>query len=170
MGENKILDFADKNKVRTKRDIYFLLLSSCFLLLSSCAMPRIIILNDPLSPEEHINLGVAYERKGELDNALKEYKAASNELPSAYLYIGNVYFKKNDLDEAEYYFRKAVSKDPANADAHNNLAWVSYLKKENLDEAEALAIKAIELNPSKKDIYQDTLEKIQTLKQQKKKD
>jgi hypothetical protein len=36
-----------------------------------------------LSPEEHLNLGVAYENKGELDDALKEYETASKKIPKA---------------------------------------------------------------------------------------
>ncbi|MBI5204452.1 MAG: tetratricopeptide repeat protein [Nitrospirae bacterium] len=142
----------------------------CQLFLSGCALPRIIVLEDPLTPEEHINLGVAYEKKGELDNALKEYKEASGKLPSAYLYMGNIYFQKNEIDEAERYYRKAIKKDSKNADAYNNLAWLYYTKKEKLDEAESLALKAIELNPLKKETYQDTLEKIRALKSQKAKD
>jgi len=74
--------------------------------------------------------------------------------------MGNIYFQKNELDEAERYYRKAIKKDSKNADAYNNLAWLYYTKKENLDEAEVLALKAIELNPLKKETYQDTLEKI----------
>ena len=31
---------------------------------ASCSIPRIVVLRDPLTPEEHINLGVAYERAG----------------------------------------------------------------------------------------------------------
>ncbi len=126
-------------------------------------MPRIIVLSDPLSPEEHLNLGVTYEKKGELENALEEYKKASKKLPMAYLYIGNVYFQKNEFDKAEFYYKKTIKKDPENADAYNNLAWLYYKKRENLKEAERLAIKAIELNPSKKENYSDTLEKIKEL-------
>jgi len=127
-------------------------------------MPKIIILDDPLSPEEHINLGVAYEKQGDIDNALKEYRLASKKLPLAYLYMGNIYFQKNDLDEAESAYKKAIKKAPDNSDAYNNLAWLYYTKKENLAEAEYLALKAIELNPSKKEIYQDTLNKIRGAK------
>ena len=168
MGKDKILDASHQKKVKSLElrvksfKIIFYLIA--FSLLTSCSLPRIIILEDPLTPEEHINLGVAYEKKGELDNALKEYKEASKKLPSAYLYMGNIYFQKNELAEVEYYYKKAIKKAPENADAYNNLAWLYYTKKENLDEAEALALKAIELNPAKKDLYQDTLEKIRELK------
>jgi Tfp pilus assembly protein PilF len=142
----------------------FLLSPFCFLLLFSCALPRIVILDDPLSPEEHLNLGVAYEKKGELENALKEYEIAADKLPGAYVFMGNVYFQRHDYDKAESNYRKALKKDPNNADAHNNLAWLFYSKRENLDEAESLTLQAIEMNPGKKDIYQDTLDKIRGLK------
>ncbi len=121
------------------------------------------MLDDPLSPEEHLNLGVTYEKQGELENALKEYKEASKRLPLAYLYMGNIYFQRDEYKEAEIYYKKAIKKDPVNADAYNNLAWLYYTKREKLDEAERLALKAIELNPSKKEIYEDTLEKIKGL-------
>jgi tetratricopeptide (TPR) repeat protein len=144
------------------------LLAICSMLLAiflcACALPRIVVLDDPLSPEEHLNLGVTYEKKGELDNALKEYKEASKKLPLAYLYTGNVYYQKKDYEKAEIYYKEAIKKDPTNADAYNNLAWLYSIKKENLDEAEMLVLKALELNPSKKEIYTDTLEKIKGLK------
>jgi tetratricopeptide (TPR) repeat protein len=140
------------------------------ILLAGCSLPRIIVLDDPLTPEEHVNLGVAYENKGELDNALKEYEKASGKLPVAYLYMGNIYLKKNDLGEAGRYYKQAIKKEPRNADARNNLAWLYYLKKENLDEAESLALKAIELNPSREALYRDTLDRIRDLKASQKED
>jgi len=133
-------------------------------LVTGCALPRVIVLDDPLSAEEHINLGVAYEQRGELDSAIKQYDVASKNLPLAYLYLGNVYFQKNDFGEAERYYRKAIREDPKNADAYNNLAWIYYTKKERLDEAESLATKAKELNPEQRGVYEDTLEKIRALK------
>jgi tetratricopeptide (TPR) repeat protein len=144
--------------------LYVSFLISYFLFMNSCAIPRIIVLDDPLSPEEHLNLGVAYENQGELEDALKEYKEASRKLPVAYLYMGNVYFRKNDYDEAERHYKKAIKKDPTNADAYNNLAWLYYTEMIRLDEAERLVLKAQELNPSKKEIYLDTLEKIRSLR------
>ena len=134
------------------------------LLLAGCSLPRIIVLEDPLSPEEHLSLGVAYEKKGEWESAIKEYEAASKKLPLAYTYLGNVYFQKNEFQVAEEYYRKAINKDPENADAYNNLAWLYFTKKEQLEEAEQLVLKAMELNPSKKDIYQDTLDQIKAVR------
>jgi len=138
----------------------FVFLAFCFLPVASCSLPKIVVLEDPLSPEEHLNLGVAYETKGEWESAIKEYETASKKLPVAYTYLGNVYFQKNEYEVAEEYYRKAIKKDPENADAYNNLAWLYFTKKEKLEEAEQLASKAMGLNPSKKDIYQDTLDQI----------
>jgi tetratricopeptide (TPR) repeat protein len=129
-------------------------------LLVGCSLPRVILLKDPLTSEEHLNLGVAYEKAGELDQAIAEYRTAAKRLPLAYLYIGNAYFQKNEWGEAERFYKKAIEKDPTNADAHNNLAWLYYRKGENLDLAEGLVLKAIELNPSKENIYKDSLERI----------
>ena len=134
------------------------------LLLSGCSFPRIIILKDPLTPEEHLNLGVAYEKQGEFEPAIKEYKLAAKKIPVAYLYLGNVHFQKKELGKAEQYYKKAIKNDPRNADAHNNLAWLYYTKKESLDQAESLALKALELNPAKENIYRDTLQKIREMK------
>jgi tetratricopeptide (TPR) repeat protein len=148
-----------------KRSCLLLLqLTVTFSLLYGCSFPRIVILKDPLTPEEHINLGVAYEKKGEFDNAVKEYELAAKKLPVAYFYLGNVYFQKNQWNEAEEHYRKALKKDPRNSDAHNNLAWLYYTERKNLEEAEKLALKAIELNPSKELTYKDTLDKIRELK------
>jgi tetratricopeptide (TPR) repeat protein len=132
--------------------------------LAGCSLPRIIILKDPLTPEEHLNLGVAYEKKGELDQAIAQYRLAAKKLPLAYHHMGNAYFQKKEWAEAERYYKKAIKKDPKNADAHNNLAWLYYVNHENLDLAESLALKAVELTPSKWNVYKDTLEKIRELK------
>ncbi len=133
-------------------------------LLSACSFPKIIIIKDPLTPEEHINLGVAYEKKGELDQAIKEYRLAAKKLPIAYLYLGNAHFQKEEWADAETYYKKAIKKDPQQADAYNNLAWLYCTRGENLDQAEKLALKAIELNSSKEPTYRDTLEKVREKK------
>ncbi|HMK50694.1 MAG TPA: tetratricopeptide repeat protein [Thermodesulfovibrionales bacterium] len=162
MGKDKLLGVAG-----TAERILIRIVLCCaiaVLCLSACALPRIIVLDDPLTPEEHLNLGVTYEKKGEDDNAMKEYKAASKKLPLAFVYMGNILFKKHDYEEAEYCYKKAIKKDPQNADAYNNLAWLYYMTLEKLDVAEKLVIKAIELRPERREIYLDTLMKIREVR------
>ena len=170
MGKNSVLD--DVGKVQ---ELSYVLCekheASCLLLIvlcsvlffCGCAFPRVVILEDPLTPEEHLNLGVIYEKNGELDSAINEYELAAEKHPVAYLYLGNANFQKNRLDKAEGYFKQAIKKVPHHADAYNNLAWLYYVRGENLHEAENLALKAMGLNPCKNDIYGDTLEKIREL-------
>jgi tetratricopeptide (TPR) repeat protein len=148
MGKNGLLD-ASRNALSA------LLL---VLALSSCTFPKIAVLHDPLTPEEHINLGVSYEKKGELAPALEQYEAASRKLPVAYLYMGNVYFQNNDADHAEKAYKKVIER-AKDARAYNNLAWLYYTRGEHLEEAEKLAQKAVELSPESGD-FRDTLEKI----------
>lgn len=165
MGENRFLDPFNYPKIKRSK-LFRILLSFLLIIMisSGCSIPRIIKVQDPLTPEEHLNLGVVYEKKGEFDLAIREYELAAKKLPLAYLYLGNVYFLKNELAIAEKYYRETIKKDPMNADAYNNLAWLYYIKKENLEEAEILAQTAIRLNSKKESIYKDTLEKIQELK------
>jgi tetratricopeptide (TPR) repeat protein len=142
-----------------------LLLFTLQVILAGCTMPRVIIYDDPLTYEEHLKLGMAYEKDREFENAIREYKTAARRLPIAYFYLGNVYFQKNELDQAEKYYKKAIRKETHNADAHNNLAWLYYVKEENLDKAENLALRAMALDPSKRDVYMDTLDKVRELKE-----
>ncbi len=148
MEEDRLLDASRKA----------LSLLLCMFFLSSCSLPRIAVLHDPLTPEEHINLGVSYEKNRELDAALAQYEAASKKLPIAYLYMGNIYFQKRDALNAEKSYRKAIEKTD-DARARNNLAWLFYTRDERLDEAESLARTAVEMNPASSD-FKDTLNKI----------
>ncbi|OPY75490.1 MAG: Tetratricopeptide repeat protein [Syntrophorhabdus sp. PtaU1.Bin050] len=135
-----------------------LALIAFIVLLASCSMPRIIVLHDPLTPEEHINLGVSYEQNGEYDAALKEYGAASKRLPMAYLYMGNIHFLQGNTGKAERFYKRAIQKT-GDAKAYNNLAWLYYTTDKNLDKAEDLGHKAVELAPDSSD-FKDTLDKI----------
>lgn len=142
------------------------LIASC-LIIAGCSMPQIVVLHDPLTPQEHLQLGLNYEKKGLIEEAKKHYEDASKSDARGFLFLGNLYFNQANYSKAEEYYRKAIRKNDKLADAYNNLAWIYYTRNENLDEAQELVKKAIEIekdNPEKVKIYQDTLEKIQKLK------
>jgi len=132
-------------------------------------MPSIAVLHDPLTPQEHLQLGLSYEKKGLIEDAIKHYEEASKEDAKGFLFLGNLYLNQNNYDKSEEYYKKAIRKNDKLADAYNNLAWVYCLQRKNLDEAEELVKKATEIeknNADKVKIYEDTIEKIQKLKVQ----
>ncbi|MDR2352164.1 MAG: tetratricopeptide repeat protein [Deltaproteobacteria bacterium] len=100
------------------------------------------MVQDPLPKEEHLDLGLIYERDGKLDLAERELLAALP-LQMAVLGLGNVYFQKGDYKQAERYYRRAISKsnDPI---ALNNLAFLYVIEGRNLKEASKLAERAVE--------------------------
>lgn len=168
---SKIL--SNKISYRNKDRLYFkysknllsIVLSS--LLIAGCSMPKIVILHDPLTAEEHLQLGLSYEKKGLLNEAIKHYKEASKEDARGFLFIGNIYLNQSNFYEAEENYKMAIKKNNKLADVYNNLAWLYYLKGERLDEAEELLKKAIELEKANQDkvkLYEDTLNKINKLK------
>jgi tetratricopeptide (TPR) repeat protein len=148
MGKNTLLDAHCKA----------IGLTLVILLVCSCSLPRIITLKDPLTPEEHIHLGLTYEKDGEYIPALEQYEMAVKSLPIAYLYIGNIYFQKAEYKKSEEAYEKAISKtgDPR---AYNNLAWLYYTTGREMKRAEELAEKAVSLAPGSEG-YKDTLHKI----------
>ena len=145
----------------TRRAVVFIIAILCVYAVTACTMPRIIVLKDPLTPEEHVDLGLAYEQKKEYDLAIKEYEAAAKKLPKANLYLANARFLNNQPDQAEALYRRVIQHDPQCADAYNNLAWLLYTQKRDLPEARDLVSKAISLNPAGKDTYIDTFNKIE---------
>lgn len=149
MEKNRLLDACAK-----AFGLIFVLCALC-----SCSLPHIAILHDPLTPEEHVNLGLSYEKNREFDAALREYRTASSKLPIAYLYMGNVEFQKNEFEKAENWYKKAIDK-ARSPYAFNNLAWLYYSTNKNLGQAEELAKKAIEMSPESTEFH-DTLIKIQ---------
>ncbi|WP_460177802.1 tetratricopeptide repeat protein [Thermodesulfovibrio hydrogeniphilus] len=142
----------------------------CLLLIAGCSMPKILVLNDPLTAEEHLMMGLSREKAGLFDEAIKHYEEASKSDARGFLFLGNLYLSQNKYEEAEKNYKKAINKNDKLADAYNNLAWLYYLQERKLDEAEKLVKKAIELeinNPDRVKIYDDTLRKIQKLKENK---
>lgn len=137
----------------------FTLLALCFFF--GCSLPYIHVYKDPLTPEEHFKLGVAYEQEGEHEAAMKEYKAASKDIAEAYYYLGNIYFTQGEYEEAEKNYKIAIKKLPKNPRSYNNLAWLYFKQARNLKEAESLASQAVELVAEEESApYRDTLDKI----------
>lgn len=131
------------------------------LFLSACApVPKVIVLHDPLSVEEHLSLGLSYEINGEYDEAIEEYdkavrKSEGDDRP--FYYMANACYKKGEYDLAEEYYRKALEISPDNGNIYNNLAW-AYMATERLDEARGEIERA--LNIRRDPYYLDTLANI----------
>lgn len=135
------------------------ILAFCFF--SGCSIPHISVYTDPLTPEEHFKLAVAYEQEGEYEGAIREYKAASEDIPEAYYYLGNIYFTRGEYESAERNYKIAIRKLPNNPRPYNNLAWLYLTQERKLKEAELLASRAVKLAPEEKsEPYRDTLDKI----------
>ena len=139
---------------------FFSSLFFIFALAGCGAVPRIVVLQDPLSAEEHLQLGLSYEADGKWDLAISEYQAALQKGGAASViegYLGNVYFAKNDFSSATTAYRKSLQENPQNAPLLNNLANLYLAQKTDLEEAESLARRAIEIDPSRRAYYLDTL-------------
>jgi Tfp pilus assembly protein PilF len=148
-------------RIFTKRLCPLILL--CIFLLASCAMPKIpqiIVIDDPLTAEQHNDLGVAYEQKGDFDLAGKEFEKAikkNKDWVIPYLNLAHLYYRQGKLDQAEATLREGLRIKGDHPDLLNNLAWV-LMEKGQLKEAKTLIDKAIAIED--KEEYQDTLEEI----------
>jgi Tfp pilus assembly protein PilF len=113
-----------------------------FLLAGGCSrLPRVIVLEDPLTAAEHVELGVAYERKGELDLARREYERAlrkDGEFYRARVNLGNIFLAKKEYGKARASFLLALELRPGDAEATNNLSWAAIFSGEGIAEALAL--------------------------------
>jgi tetratricopeptide (TPR) repeat protein len=135
------------------------------LLFSACSFPRVMVVQDPLSPQEHLQLGVAYEKEGEYDLAEREYRSAGK-LPEAHLLLGNLHFLRREYPAAEKAYKRAIRRMPENPKPRNNLAWLYYTQRIKLTEAEEEARRAVSLAPEGEEaVYRDTLERILEIKE-----
>ncbi len=97
----------------------------------------------------HFNLGVYYQKLGNIANAIKEYEAVLMLDPNnaeAHNNLGVIYREQNELDKAAEHYQFVVSLNPGMEEAHNNLGVIYYLRG-NFREAGAEYRKALQLNP-----------------------
>ncbi len=90
-----------------------------------------VVAKSPGSARARHNLGLAHEVKGELDEAMGQYREAIRLAPgmadSRYT-LGNAYRARGRLDDAALEYREAIRLDPGHADAHNNLGYVCQMQ------------------------------------------
>ena len=102
--------------------------------------------HDPLTAEDHVALGTAYEAQGLKDLAAREFQAAleqRKDYPPALISLGNLAFEAGALADAEEYYRRVLEVDSSQPSANNNLAMVYLQRGERLAEAERLARTAL---------------------------
>jgi Tfp pilus assembly protein PilF len=131
------------------------------LLLAGCSrIPRIIVLEDPLTAAEHVELGVAYERKGEFDLAQREYEKAlrkDGNLYRARVNLGNIFLAKKEYGLAREEYLLALGLRPGDAEATNNLSWAAIYSGEGIDEALARMETVVTGPKGRQPVFLDTL-------------
>jgi Tfp pilus assembly protein PilF len=128
--------------------------------LTGCSLPKIVVLHDPLSAEEHMKLGSIYASQGKTGLARDQYQAAVKQDPKnarAWSLLGDTASTLKDYAAAERAYNFALELDRSNGDLYNNLAWVFFQQGRKLGTAEDLVKKALELNPANRPYYLDTL-------------
>ena len=71
----------------------------------------------------YAELGLRYMQKGNFKLAMQKLRKAialDPELPSTYLYLGQLYATLDELPDAESNYRKAITMDPDYSRGHNN--------------------------------------------------
>jgi Flp pilus assembly protein TadD len=132
-------------------------------------IPKIIVIDDPLTAEQHNDLGVAYEQKGDFDLAGQEFEKAikkNKDWVIPYLNLGHLYYRQGKLDQAEATLRQGLRIKGDHPDLLNNLAWV-LMEKGQLQDAKTLVDKAIAIED--KEEYQDTRQEILSRMEEQKK-
>jgi tetratricopeptide (TPR) repeat protein len=138
-------------------------LALLLLALGASACSRLVILNDPLSAEEHNDLGVVYEREGRSDLAEREYRRALRSDPAlvrARVNLGNLEAGAGRWKQAAEEYRRALRVEPSDPDALNNLAHALLEGGGDLEEAERHAERAVAAGAPRDSIYRITLDAV----------
>ncbi len=103
----------------------------------------------PAGAERHFHTAIQFERDGNTENAIEEYKAAIKEYPDyfeAHYNLGRLYLDRQGYGEATTELRTAVNLKPEDANAHNNLG-LALKHNGDLNGALAQYQEAVRLNP-----------------------
>ncbi|MBI4365184.1 MAG: tetratricopeptide repeat protein [Deltaproteobacteria bacterium] len=92
----------------------------------------------PRKARGHVGLGVAYQHRGHLEEAIREYQIALRLAPDypagVYSNLGTAYALKGHREEAIRHYQTALQLNPNDAGTHSNLG-VAYRDQGRLDEA-----------------------------------
>ena len=95
--------------------------------------------------EIYAQLGLEYMKRGTLDLALVKFRRSlqlNPKLPSAHLYIAQLYGQLGESEAADSHYREALSLDPSYSAAHNNYG-VFLCREKRFPEAEEHLLKAV---------------------------
>ena len=112
-------------------------------------------LKDHKDAKAYFNRGLAYDDKGQYDQAISDYSKAieiNPRLADAYYNRGNSYDDKGQYDQAISDYSKAIEINSEIAEAYINRG-NAYSKKSQYDKAISDYSKAIEINPKYADAY-----------------
>jgi tetratricopeptide (TPR) repeat protein len=126
---------------------------------ASAGCAHLVVLHDPLTADEHNDLGVAYESSGQLDLAAREYRKSlglDSHQARARVNLGNVEAARGRWDRAERCYRRALADAPNDADAMNDLAVALLRQGRRLGEARELAARAVAAGGERDSIYRAT--------------
>jgi Tfp pilus assembly protein PilF len=120
---------------------------------------RILVLKDPLTAQEHAELGYSYEKAGKAEKAEEQYRLAvkkDGKLYAARYNLGNLLMAAGRNGEARKEYLAALEAKPGAVEATNNLAWASLRSGEGMDEAARLLAAAIDGPAGRKPALLDT--------------
>lgn len=104
----------------------------------------------------HFNLGLTYEKQGNLAMAEREYQKALEDNPQSATTLNNlgfVQFRLGKLEEAQAQFERSIHSEPQFAEAYNNLGLIMEARQD-FSSAEAYYKRAINIEP---ELYQGYL-------------
>jgi protein O-mannosyl-transferase len=108
------------------------------------------VLQSPLNSMVHYKLGSAYRDEGRFDEAVQSYLTTlylTPDFDAAYINLGVIAEKQDDLAKARYFYKKALAIDPDVIETNNNLG-VIYWKEDYLEEAIDYYQKALSIDPN----------------------